>query len=174
MPTNVEIKAMVTDLPALRERVERISDTPGEEIYQQDTFFAVSHGRLKLRILSPERGELIYYERSDGRDPKPSHYLISRTSEPAALHAVLAASLGVVGTVRKKRMLYLVGNTRVHLDEVEGLGTYMELEVVLDAGESTSRGEEVARNLMNSLGIDASDLVRVAYVDLINAGKGKR
>ena len=171
MPTNVEIKAVIADLPALRRRVERISDTPGEEIYQEDTFFVVLHGWLKLRVLSPERGELIYYERTDARDPKPSFYLISRTSNPASLHAILAASLGIIGRVRKHRTLYLVGKTRVHLDEVEELGTYMELEVVLGAGESTKEGEEIARALMDELDIDPSDLVRGAYVDLINAAE---
>ncbi len=173
MPMNVEIKAVVSDLPALRRRVERISDTQGEEIYQHDTFFAVPQGRLKLRVFSPEHGELIYYERPDGRDPKPSHYLISRSSEPDTLLNLLAASLGTIGTVSKKRRLYLVGKTRIHLDEVKNLGTYMELEVVLDAGESVSQGEEVARELMNRLGIDPANLVRGAYVDLINEARRK-
>jgi adenylate cyclase class IV len=168
MPTNVEIKAVVADLPALRERVKRISDTPGEEIYQEDTFFVVLQGRLKLRVFSPDHGELIYYERNDGRDPKPSYYLISMTSEPEPLLDLLAASLGIAGHVRKHRTLYMIGNTRVHLDEVEHLGTYMELEVVLGAGESTKDGEETARKLMGELHIDPSDLVRGAYVDLIN------
>lgn len=169
MSINVEIKAVVADLPALRERVERISGTPGEEIYQEDTFFVVPHGRLKLRVFSPDHGELIYYERTDGLDPKPSHYLISRTSEPESLLDLLGASLGIAGHVRKHRTLYMIGNTRVHLDEVEHLGTYMELEVVLAAGESTQDGEETARKLMDELHIDPSDLVRGAYVDLINA-----
>jgi len=133
MPINIEIKAVVADLPALRKRVERLSGTPGEGIYQEDTFFVVPHGRLKLRIFSPDHGELIYYERSDERDLKPSHYLISRTSDPASLLDLLAASLGIAGHVRKRRTLYMIGNTRVHLDEVEHLGTYMELEVVLAA-----------------------------------------
>jgi predicted adenylyl cyclase CyaB len=171
MPTNVEIKAVVADLPALRERVERISGIPGEEIYQEDTFFVVPQGRLKLRVFSLERGELIYYERTDARDPKPSHYLISRTSEPESLLDLLAASLGIAGHVRKHRTLYMIGNTRVHLDEVEHLGTYMELEVVLAAGESPKDGEETARKLMDELHIDPFDLVRGAYVDLINATK---
>jgi len=73
--------------------------------------------------------------------------------------------------VRKHRTLYLVRKTRVHLDEVEKLGTYMELEVVLGAGESTKEGEEIARALMDELDIDPSDLVRGAYVDLINAAE---
>ena len=173
MATNVEIKAAVADLPAVRERVEEISDAPAEVIDQDDTFFSVPHGRLKLRVFSSGSGELIYYERGDTLDPKPSHYLISRTSDPASLREVLAAGLGVVGHVRKRRTLFMVGNTRVHLDEVEDLGTYMELEVVLDEGETMEEGVETARALMDELHIDPADLVKGAYVDLINAAKGE-
>ena len=173
MPTNVEIKAAVSDLPALRKRIEAISDTPAEVIDQEDTFFAVPRGRLKLRVLSPNSGELIFYERSDTLDPKPSHYLISRTSDPSSLGALLAKSLGIIGAVRKRRTLYILGSTRVHLDEVDGLGTYMELEVVLAEGDFARDGEKTARRIMGALGIDRSDLVKGAYIDLINATKGK-
>jgi len=173
MHENVEIKAAVSDLRSLRERAAAISDTPGEEIYQEDTFFSVPHGRLKLREFSSGSGELIYYERSDMLAPKPSHYLISRVSDPSSLRGVLEESLGVIGHVRKHRTLFMVGNTRIHLDEVEDLGTYMELEVVLNAGESTEEGEKTAWALMDELHIDPADLVQGAYVDLISAAKGE-
>ena len=167
MPINVEIKAVVSDLPSLRGRVEGMSDTRGKEIYQEDTFFSVPRGRLKLRVLSPDRGELIYYERIDSEGPKPSHYLISRTSEPDALRALLTKGLEAIGTVRKRRTLYMIGDTRVHLDEVEGLGAYVELEVVLSDDGSPEEGERIARGLMRALGIDPSSLVSGAYIDLI-------
>lgn len=173
MPTNVEIKAMVTDLASFRKRVEMISDISGEEIYQNDTFFAVDHGRLKLRVLSQGHGELIFYDRSDTLGPKPSHYLLSRTSDPGSLREVLAASLGIIGQVRKHRTLFMIGNTRVHLDEVEKLGTYVELEVVLGKGESIEAGREIALALMHELRIEPADLVNGAYVDLINAARSK-
>ena len=167
MAMNVEIKARVKDVDALRDRIEAISDARCEEIHQEDTFFPVPKGRLKLRILSPERGELIYYDREDTYEPKPSHYLIAETSNPAALHAVLANALGLRGIVRKSRLLYRVGKTRIHLDAVEGLGYFLELEVVLDQGESVERGERVAREIMAKLGIEEADLVRGAYIDLL-------
>ena len=174
MPTNVEIKASVSDLPALKKQVEKISDAPGEEIHQDDTFFSVPHGRLKLRVFSANSGELIYYKRGDTLDPKPSHYLISKTSDPVSLRAVLAASLDTVGQVRKRRTLFMVGNTRVHLDEVEDLGTYIELEVVLNKDTSTKDGKEIALALMNKLHIDPANLVKGAYIDMINAAKSPR
>jgi len=131
MATNVEIKARVSDWDSLKQQVEQISDAPAELIEQEDVFFTGPRGRLKLRIFSEDSGELIYYERSDQTGPKRSQYFISQTAEPRKLMIVLESAFGIRGVVRKKRLLYCVGNTRVHLDEVDGLGTFMELEVVL-------------------------------------------
>ena len=172
MPTNVEIKAVVPDVAHLRARAELLSGTPGQEIPQEDAFFRVPQGRLKLRELSPEQGELIYYEREDARDPKPSRYLIARTGEPAALRAVLAAALGARGVVRKRRLLYRIGETRLHLDQVEGLGWFLELEVVLAGDQDAARGTVIAAELMEELGIAASDLVPCAYIDLLDQQSG--
>ena len=144
MPTNIEVKARVRDLDAMQARVAAVSTSPGEELVQADTFFTTPTGRLKLRALGPDRGELIFYQRADSADPKPSRYHLATVQDPAALGAVLAAALGVRGIVRKRRRLYLIGRTRVHLDQVEGLGSFIELEVVLGEGETFSRGEAVA------------------------------
>jgi len=167
MATNVEIKARVSDWDSLKQQVEQISDAPGELIEQEDVFFTGTRGRLKLRIFSEDSGELIYYERSDQTGPKHSQYFISRTAEPRKLMIVLESALDIRGVVRKKRLLYCVGNTRVHLDEVDGLGTFMELEVVLSTGQRIEEGEAIAAQLMATLGIDESDLVPGAYIDLI-------
>ena len=84
----------------------------------------------------------------------------------------LAAVLPMRGVVRKKRLLFLVGRTRIHLDEVEGLGSYMELEIVLAEGDDQDGGEREAANLMQSLGITSGDLVSGAYFDLLEEKKG--
>ena len=167
MATNIEIKAKAKDMPKLRGLAEELSDGPGTTITQEDTFFQTPRGRLKLRILSPERGELIYYERNDASGPKPSNYLIYTTNDPGSLKAALSASLGVRGVVRKRRTLYCVGQTRIHLDEVEGLGTFLELEVVLGPGQSEEQGGTIAAELTAQLGIKEADLVEVAYIDLL-------
>jgi len=167
MPTNIEIKASVRDPDALQARVATMSASPGEEIVQEDTFFTTPTGRLKLRARGPDGGELIFYQRADSADPKPSHYRLAPVKDPTAVGAVLAAALGVRGVVRKRRRLYLIGRTRVHLDQVEGLGGFIELEVVLGEGEAASQGEAVAVELMDRLGIARSDLVRGAYLDLL-------
>lgn len=170
MATNIEIKARVADIEALRRKVEESSDGPAQLIVQEDTFFHMARGRLKLRKFSEKSGELIYYERADEAGPKSSHYFISRTAEPGTLLQVLESALGIRGVVRKKRWLYWVGNTRVHLDEVEGLGSFLELEVVLSTGQRIEEGEATARELMTRLEINVADLVQEAYVDLLRAG----
>ena len=114
--------------------------------------------------------ELIFYERPDTEGPVSSTYSLVPVPDPAALKAALAAALGIRGVVKKRRSLYLAGETRIHIDEVEGLGTFLELEVVLETGDgASSREEGVARcrELMNALGVTESDLIDRAYIDLL-------
>lgn len=167
MPANIEIKARASDFASLRKRAEALSDTPAQVIPQEDTFFNTSKGRLKLRQLAPDHGQLVYYERTDDSGPKRSNYSIFETSDPDNLKTALSLALGVRGVVRKKRTLYLVGQTRVHLDEVEGLGDFMELEVVLRPGQSDAEGQAIARDLMTRLGVAENDLLESAYMDLL-------
>lgn len=168
MAANVEIKARVRDPQALRARVEQISDGPAQLLEQEDTFFHVPEGRLKLRVLAADRGELIYYRRPDLEGPKVSDYFFARTADPASLRQVLSLALGVRGVVRKRRWLYFVGRTRIHLDEVEGLGHFLEFEVMLADGEDPARGEEEARGLLARLGVAQEDLLAGAYIDLLS------
>jgi adenylate cyclase class IV len=167
MGRNVEIKARAGDLPELLARAAAVAGTVPELILQEDTFFAVPRGRLKLRVFSETSGELILYERPDAPGPKTSAYRIVPTRSPAALLDLLAAALGVLGVVRKRRHLFLAGQTRIHVDEVEGLGTFLELEVVLRAGQGVSEGEAIARGLMAELGVAEEALVAGAYLDLL-------
>ncbi|KAM6385893.1 adenylate cyclase CyaB-like isoform 1-T1 [Alca torda] len=90
-------------------------------------------------------------------------------SSSPTTQAVLGQALGVLGVVRKERLLYLVGQTRVHLDHVEGLGDFLELEVVLTEEQTLEDGERVARQLMKELGIEEQDLISGAYMDLLLA-----
>ncbi len=167
MPRNVEVKARVTDFEALCRRAESMSDTPVEVLDQRDTFFAVPRGRLKLRVLAPDACELIYYERPDDAGAKVSEYYIVRSSDPETFLKVLSAALEIRGVVAKRRFLYRIGRGRVHLDDVEGLGTFMELEVVLDEGQSSEEGHAIAGKLLEDLEIGETDRVSGAYIDLL-------
>ncbi len=167
MPANIEIKARASNFADLRSRAEALSDTPAQVIPQEDTFFNTAKGRLKLRQLAPDHGQLVYYERADASGPKRSNYSIFETQDPDSLKNALSLALGVRGVVRKKRTLFLVGQTRVHLDEVEGLGDFMELEVVLHPGQPDAEGQAIARDLMTQLGVAEDDLLECAYMDLL-------
>lgn len=167
MARNIEIKATIGSVEALAPAVAALADEGPIEILQDDTFFRCESGRLKLRAFSPEQGELIFYRRADARGPKESFYLRSPTSAPQALRESLTLAYGQAGRVLKHRTLFLVGRTRVHLDRVEALGHFLELEVVLDEGEPPQAGIDEALRLMEKLGVRPSQLVEGAYVDLL-------
>ena len=171
MARNVEIKAKARDYGSIKERAEALAGSTPLVMVQEDTFFNTRNGRLKIRQLAQDDGELIYYQRADAAVPKTSTYSISHTHAPAQLRAVLASALGERMTVRKTREVYLAGRTRIHLDRVEGLGAFMELEVVLEDGEDESVGHATALDMMARLGVDASDLIDGAYADLLAESK---
>jgi predicted adenylyl cyclase CyaB len=168
MARNVEIKAWIDSVDALMPRAAALADHGPTEIVQDDTFFACPNGRLKLRAFSATDGQLIYYQRPDQAGPKQSFFLISPTSAPDTLRESLTLAYGQVGRVRKRRTLYLAGRTRIHLDRVDGLGDFLELEVVMADGEPAEAGVAVAHDLLGKLGIAPSQLIDRAYVDLLN------
>jgi predicted adenylyl cyclase CyaB len=167
MPANIEIKARVHDFESLQQSAERLSDTPYQVIRQEDTFFNCPQGRIKLRELSPQHGQLIYYLRQDITGPKHSEYKIYDTDDPSGLKLILTSAFGIRGVVSKIRYLYLVEQTRIHLDEVEGLGKFMELEVVLRPGQTDAEGQAIAKSLMQKLGVREDELIDSAYMDMM-------
>ncbi len=167
MARNVEIKARLRDLEATRRAVAALADGPPEQLEQRDTFFRVDGGRLKLREIAGTRAELIWYRRPDAPGPTESHFETARVADADACRALLAAALGVRGEVRKHRLVYHIGRTRVHLDEVQDLGSFLELEVQMAAAESAAAGAAEAARLMAALGVEESALVPEAYVDLL-------
>ena len=167
MATNIEIKAWVIDYKEAKTRIEHLVRNEPQILQQVDTFFQISTGRLKLRQLSPSEGQLIFYQRPDQNGPTLSEYHISRTAEPETLKHVLGSALGVRGVVQKTRLVYLVENVRIHLDRVEGLGDFIEIEVVLDEDMGSTVGEKQAQIWIANLGIREADLIKGAYIDLI-------
>ena len=167
MARNVEIKARIASVEALLPTVAALANRGPVEIAQQDTFFRCAAGRLKMRDFLDGTGELIFYRRTDQAGPKESFYVRSATSAPGTLRQSLALAYGEAGIVVKQRTLFLVGRTRVHLDRVQGLGHFVELEVVLGENEPFETGTAEAHDLMSRLGIDALQLIEGAYVDLL-------
>jgi len=172
MARNVEIKARVDDPDSLRARVEAMADSPVEVLDQRDVFFHAPEGRLKLRSFPDGRGELIAYRRPDATGPALSDYRIHRTEAPESLEGFLAELFGTRGEVRKRRLLYRIGQTRVHLDEVEGLGDFIELEVVLSDDQTADNGAQIAEQILGDLGLSGAERIACAYIDLLEGDQG--
>ncbi|XP_046751494.1 uncharacterized protein LOC124414567 [Diprion similis] len=165
---NVEIKAKIRDREDITSKAKILSNSQGTVIKQHDTFFRVPIGRLKLRKFEDGSGDLIYYDRPDTEGPKLSNF--SKTTvckaDVQGIAEVLKNSNGVIGIIQKLRVLYLVGQTRVHIDNVDGLGDFMELEVVLTDDQSLEDGQKIANELMAKLGVQQDDLIAGAYLDM--------
>lgn len=167
MPRNIEIKAKIESIELLLPKALAIADQGPVEIEQDDTFFRCDAGRLKLRTLSPSAGELIFYRRADQQGPKESFYQLTPIHEPDRLRETLSLAWGQIGRVQKKRTLLLVGRIRIHLDRVQGLGHFLELEVVLEEDEPLEAGMQEANDIMALLGVEPSRLIEGAYLDLL-------
>jgi predicted adenylyl cyclase CyaB len=110
---------------------------------------------------------VIFYQRPDKPGPKGSSYQRIEVGEPKTLKIILEKILGCRGIISKKRILYLLDKTRIHLDEVEGLGRFLELEVVLEDESQAPAGKKIIAALRDLLGIEDQDLVSGSYIDLL-------
>ncbi|MDX1650336.1 MAG: class IV adenylate cyclase [Myxococcota bacterium] len=169
--TNLEIKARCDDLDAVRERARTVATRWVGVDRQVDTYFRTARGRLKLRESSLSGGQLVPYLRPDRPGPRRSDYLVVPVEDPVALRELLSALLGVHRVVRKEREIALAGNVRIHLDRVDGLGSFVELEAVYDGGEEAEAGErEKVARLMEALGLREADRVPGSYETLLGEG----
>ena len=169
MAKNVEIKARIAgqEFEAICRKSKSLATKGPIELRQTDTFFATQRGRLKVREFGDGTAELIFYIRPDATGPKTSDYILSRC-DPSVKES-LTNAYSVSGIVEKHRTVYLFDQTRIHLDRVTGLGTFLELEVVLGDDDTVAFGEEVAKQILTKLNVAESDLVSGAYVDLLAA-----
>ena len=169
MPTNIEIKFRVDDLDRIERNAAKIADRGPELLIQEDIFFNTNSGRLKLRKFADGPAELIAYHRSDSDSVRESNWHAYATHDPNTLQNALAMTLGQGVTVSKRRTLYLIGITRVHLDRVDELGEFVELEVVLGENDTHERGVEIANDVIDRLELSGAERLAVAYADLLVA-----
>ena len=166
---NLEIKARDPDPPRTLEAALALGEDRGV-LEQRDTYFHAVTGRLKLREIAGAPAELIAYSRADLSGPKVSHYHVVPVLDPHATADALAASLGVRAVVEKRRRLVLVQNVRIHLDEVERLGRFVELEAVAASSGGLDAERAKVAALRRSLGIDDDRLlVARGYAELLGA-----
>ena len=167
---NVELKARYQDHQAGVTTAIRLGASDADTLRQVDTYFRSADGRLKLREItsreSGESAELIWYARPDRVSARTSQYHIVPVPRPAAVLEMLEAGLGIQVVVRKTRQLFLWENVRIHLDEVEGLGRFLEFEAVLEEGQDEADGYAQLKRLRSEFGIDDNDVVAGSYSDL--------
>jgi len=164
---NVEIKARCKDPDRIRRILKENSAEFKGEDRQIDTYFSVPEGRLKLREGTIENN-LIYYRRSDIRDPKSSRIDLMPVEEIDALKSLLSNALNVKIVVDKKREIYFIDNVKFHIDRIEGLGSFVEIEAIDRTGEI---GEETLKEqceyYMDLFSIEQNDLEAKSYSDLL-------
>ncbi len=164
---NLEIKAHDRDASATLAAALQLGAEDQGWLHQRDTYFHAVQGRLKLREAPPEPAELIAYARAELAGPKVSLYRIVSVADHVALIAALTDSLGVRVVVEKARRLLLWRNVRIHLDRVEGLGDFVELEAVAASPGGLEVERDRVEELRETLGIADEDLVAHGYADLL-------
>jgi predicted adenylyl cyclase CyaB len=169
MALNIEIKAKITQPEFIRVYLNHSKAEFRGTDFQTDTYFNVPNGRLKLREGNIENN-LIYYERENTRGAKESDFQLVKVPEAKILKEVLARSVGVKIVVKKKREIYFIQNVKFHIDEVEGLGNFAEIEASdLYANISKRKLQEQCDFYLTELKIKEEDLVSVSYSDMFFA-----
>ena len=168
---NIEIKAALPDRAAVEHALNALPARREWTRQQRDVFFRVPRGYLKLRSYQGGNGgELIAYSREPGFEPRASDYDIVRVASPDQMEAVLGRSLGIRGVVEKTRTLYLWRHTRIHLDQVSGLGAFLELESVV-SGISREEALGETRKLIKTLAVARENLLDRPYLELLEQGR---
>jgi adenylate cyclase, class 2 len=164
---NIEIKAKTTNTERIREYLLQNGAEHKGTDFQTDTYFNSHQGRLKLREGNIENN-LIYYEREDKAGPKQSNFSLLQVPDAAALKSMLAAAIGIKITVEKKREIYFINNVKFHLDSLDRLGEFVEIEASNKYADLPP--EELKAQCefyVTAFGIAQEDLLTVSYSDLL-------
>ena len=166
MAKNLEFKVRYESLDTLLPRLADLKATHRETIYQVDTYFHNPKGRLKLRETDEaDEGWLIYYERPNELESRYSIYQLCKIPEPTALKGLLAAALSIKTIIKKQRSLWMYNNTRIHLDIVEDLGEFVELETVFQ-GQSETEAIKEHQHVKTVLNLNSAEPIAVSYSEL--------
>ncbi len=164
--SNIELKARLTSLEVAREVARRIvTEYLGIQV-QVDTYFHCRDGRLKLREVEAAPAQLIWYARSDSPQARKSEYYLLDVPDPDLVKQLLTAALGVCQVVQKRREIHLYHNVRIHLDDVTGLGAFLEFEAVMRAGQDAAEGHAQLDWLCGQFGITPDHILAQSYGDM--------
>lgn len=164
---NIEIKARCSNHTKIRTLLQKQQAEFKGSDHQIDTYFKVNKGRLKLREGQLENF-LIYYERENIDGPKQSNIILFKSSPDSTLKPILVNSCGVLVVVDKKREIYFIENVKFHLDTIEGLGTFMEIEAIdYENNIGMDKLQDQCQKYISLFEIPDTDLISVSYSDLI-------
>ena len=162
---NLEAKFRLDDSRKARDRAVVVGYRQRSVLRQRDTFFRCARGKLKLRE-EDGRAMLIHYGRHSADALQLSTYEIVEIADPENTRAMLAAALGVIAEVRKERALLMRANVRLHLDRVEELGEFGEIEAVIPEGSDPECSRAAVDELLAALQISRDTLIDVSYFEL--------
>ncbi|MFX1285814.1 MAG: class IV adenylate cyclase [Promethearchaeota archaeon] len=170
---NIEFKAKCSNTGKIKKiLISRNADYKGTD-YQVDTYFKVNSGRMKIREGTIENA-LIYYERIDTRKPKQSNVSLFplNSNSSSSLKEILTKSLGVLVIVEKKRAIYYIENVKFHVDTIENLGSFIEVEAIDHEGIiGIEKLQEQCHFYLELIGVSEEDLISSSYSDLVLQSK---
>ena len=171
MAVNYELKARLPSLAKARTQAQECGAIFQGMLRQEDIYFRVPRGRLKLRLIEGAESELIYYERSNTDLERWSDYTREPVGDGAALKEILTQALGVRAVVKKERWLYLYDVVRIHIDNVEGLGEFIEFEVVTS---DRAKAVSLMRLLRQFFQVRDEEIFKGSYSDMVFEEKNFR
>jgi len=172
VPRNIEIKVRVDDLDAARTRALALGARYLTTEKQADRYYRLEgNRRVKLRTINGQSAHLIEYNRPETSGVRTSDYTVTPVRDPDA-QACLVPKGKALAVVSKQRVILLLDNVRIHLDRVDGLGTFLELEAVVDAAHNDATCREQIDRIMTALGLKEGELVRASYAELLSGCSG--
>lgn len=165
---NIEIKAHCSQPEQAEKYLLQVGARFAGLDTQEDVYFQVPEGRLKLRR-GPIENNLIFYRRNNQEGPKTSEFILYPVQDSSSLQSILSQALGVKVIVKKNRKIFFLDHTKFHIDEVPGLGHFIEIEVsnLHHPDLEETQMQQDCREFMHALGIKEEDLVAVSYSDML-------
>ncbi len=165
MLQNLELKARIPSLPAAIRTAAGLQIHSREFLRQRDIYYNVRHGRLKLRVINSQAAELIFYIRPNKGTSRYSDYIVIPVGDSQSVNKILTTAIGRKIIVDKKRRVFLYKNARIHIDDVQGLGSFIEFEVQVKKGREQAK--MLVKFLSEKFKIKPSDTEAVSYSDLL-------
>ena len=165
---NIEIKVSINGFDEIIPLIKKMGAKFEERLQQVDTYYESKNGRLKIREINGRRFEIIFYERPNECDSRISNYYLIdiMPDQVQPIKHVLHETLGEKVIVKKERKLWLYRNTRIHLDDVENLGTFLELESVIKDGNLEEARKEYNK-VSEFLGLSRFEKFGGSYSDML-------